>query len=162
MSVRDVPPDEFPGGDGSRTAPEGTPFAVDVSRDRRARWALAMFVAGPVIWSVHFMVVYLATEAGCTGDGPGLRLFDPPVPKVVTLAATAAAAVAVLACAGWSWRRWQASGSLPAADEAGDLAGGLPDRDRGGTLAFAGFLLSLLSVVTILFVGLPALVLPSC
>jgi hypothetical protein len=162
MSVRDIPPDEFPSGDGSRTAPEGTPFAVDVSRDRRARWALAMFVAGPVIWSVHFMVVYLVTEAGCTGDGPGLRLFEPPVPKVVTLAATVAAAAAALACAGWSWRRWQASDSVPAADEAADLAGGLRDRDRGGTLAFAGFLLSLLSVVTILFVGLPALVLSSC
>jgi hypothetical protein len=162
MSVRDVPPDEFPRGDGSRTATGGTPLAVDVSRDRRARWGLAMFVAGPLIWSVHFMVVYLVTEAGCTGDGPGLRLFDPPVPKVVTLAVTAAAAVAALACAGWSYRRWQASGSLPAADEAGDLAGGLPDRDRGGTLAFAGFLLSLLSVVTILFIGLPALVLTSC
>ena len=92
MSVRDVPPDEVPSGDGSRTAPEGTPFAVDVSRDRRARFALAMFVAGPVIWSVHFLLVYLVTEAGCSGDGPGLTLFDPPVPKAVTLAATAAAA----------------------------------------------------------------------
>jgi hypothetical protein len=117
-----------------------------------------MFVAGPVIWSVHFMLVYLVVEAGCSGDGPGLALFDPPVPKAVTLAATAVAAVAALACARWSWRRWQASGAEPAAD----LAGGLQDRDRGGTLAFAGFLLSLLSVVTVLFVGLPALVLPSC
>ena len=27
MSVRDVPPDEIPDGDGSRTAAEGTPFA---------------------------------------------------------------------------------------------------------------------------------------
>jgi hypothetical protein len=162
MSVRDVPPDEVPGGDGSRTAAGGTPFAVDVSRDRRARFALAMFVSGPLIWSVHFMLVYLVVEAGCSGEGPGLRLFDPPVPKVVTLAVTAAAAVAALACAGWSWRRWRASGSEPAADEAGDLAGGLADRDRGGTLAFAGFLLSLLSVLTILLVGLPALVLPSC
>jgi hypothetical protein len=162
MSVRDVPPDEVPGTDGSRTAVGGTPLAVDVSRDRRARFALAMFVAGPVIWSVHFMVVYLVVEAGCSGDGPGLELFDPPVPKVVTLAATAAAAVAALACARWSWRRSRAGGSEPAADEAADLAGGLPDRDRGGTLAFAGFLLSLLSVVTILLVGLPALVLPSC
>jgi hypothetical protein len=161
MSVRDVPPDEAPGGDGSRTAGEGTPFAVDVSRDRRARFALAMFVAGPVIWSVHFMLVYLVTEAGCSGDGPGLTLFDPPVPKVVTLAATAAAAVAALACAGWSWRRWRTNAEA-AADEAADLAGGLQDRDRGGTLAFAGFLLSLLSVVTILSVGLPALVLSSC
>ena len=157
MSVRGVPPDEVPSGDGSRTAAEGTSFAVDVSRDRRARFALAMFVAGPVIWSVHFLLVYLVVEAGCTGDGPGLTLFDPPVPKVVTLAVTAAAAVAALACAGWSWRRWRTN-----AAEAADLAGGLQDRDRGGTLAFAGFLLSLLSVVTILLVGLPALVLPSC
>jgi hypothetical protein len=162
MSVRDVPPDEVPSGDGSRTAADGTPFAVDVSRDRRARFALAMFVAGPVIWSAHFLLVYLVTEAGCSGDGPGLTLFDPPVPKVVMLVATAAAVAAALACAGWSWRRWQAGGSVPAADEAADMAGGLQDRDRGGTLAFAGFLLSLLSVVTILFVGLPALVLPSC
>ncbi len=162
MSVRDVPPDEVPSGDGSRTAAEGTPFAVDVSRDRRARFALAMFVSGPVIWSVHFMVVYLVTETGCSGDGPGLTLFDPPVPKIVTLAVTAVAVAAALACAGWSWRHWRASGAEAAADEAADLAGGHQDRDRGGTLAFAGFLLSLLSVATILFVGLPALVLPSC
>jgi hypothetical protein len=158
MSVRDVPPDEPSPPDGSRTAGEGTPFAVDVSRDRRARWALFMFVSGPVIWSVHFMLVYLVTEAGCSGDGPGLRLFNPPVPKAVTLAATAAAAAAALGCATWWYRRWQASEHEPVADKAADLA----DGDRGGTLAFAGFLLSLLSVVTVLFVGLPALVLPSC
>ena len=162
MSVRDVPPDEPSPQDGSRTARDGTPFAVDVSADRRARWALAMFVSGPVIWSVHFMVVYLVVEAGCSGEGPGLALFDPPVPKVVTLAVTAAAAAAALACATWWYRRWRASEHEPAADEAGDLAGSLTDRDRGGTLAFAGFLLSLLSVVTILSVGLPALVLASC
>jgi hypothetical protein len=162
MSVRDVPPDESPGGDGSRTAGEGTPFAVDVSRDRWARWPLAMFVSGPIIWSIHFLLVYLVTEAGCSGDGPGLRLFDPPVPKAVTLAATAAAAAAALGCATWWYRRWQASEQKLVADEAAGHAGDLTDRDRGGTLAFTGFLLSLLSVVTILFVGLPALVLPSC
>jgi hypothetical protein len=162
MSVRDVPPDEPSPRDGSRTAGEGTPFAVDVSQDRRARFSLFMFVTGPVIWSVHFMLVYLVAEAGCSGDGPGLSLFDPPVPKVVTLAATAAAAAAALACARWWYRRWRGGGSEPAADEAANLAGGLTDRDRGGTLAFAGFLLSLLSIVTVLFVGLPALVLPSC
>jgi hypothetical protein len=162
MSVRDVPPDEPSPPDGSRTAGEGTPFAVDVSRDRRTRWPLFMFVFGPVIWSVHFLLVYLVTEAGCSGGGPGLRLFDPPVPKVVTLAATAAAAAAALGCAMWWYRRWRAGEHEPAADEAGDLAGGLTDHDRGWTLAFTGFLLSLLSVVTVLFVGLPALVLPSC
>ena len=152
MSVRDVPPDETPGGDGSRTAGEGTPLAVDVSADRRARWSLAMFVAGPVIWSVHFMVVYLAVEAGCNGEGPGLRLFDPPVPTVVTLVATALAALACLGSARWGWRRRRAG------QEAADLDG----PGWGGSLAFAGFLMSLLGLVTVLFVGLPALVLPAC
>ena len=162
MSVRDIPPDEPSPPDGSRTAGEGTPFAVDVSQDRRARRALAMFVAGPVIWSVHFMLVYLVTEAGCSGGGPGLRLFDPPVPKAVTLAATAAAAAAALGCATWWYRRWQASEHEPVADAAADPVGDRTDHDRAGTLAFTGFLLSLLSVLTILFVGLPALVLASC
>jgi hypothetical protein len=162
MSGRDVPPDERSPQDGSRTAEEGTPFAVDVSADRRARWALAMFVAGPLIWSAHFLLVYLIVEAGCSGDGPGLRLFAPPVAKVATLAATAAAAAAALAGAGWSWRRWRASGQEPAADEAGGPAGSHQGGDLGGTLAFAGLLLSLLALVTVLAVGLPALFLPSC
>jgi hypothetical protein len=120
-----------------------------------------MFVAGPVIWSVHFMLVYLVTDAGCSGDGPGLSLFDPPVPKLVTLAATAAAAAAALGCATWWYRRWRPSEPEPAAGEAA-AGGGLREHTGGESLAFTGFLLSLLSVVTILFVGLPALVLPSC
>ena len=67
MSVRDVPPDESPGGDGSRTAGEGTPFAVDVSRDRRARWPLFMFVSGPVIWSIQRCSTR-AQMSICTGN----------------------------------------------------------------------------------------------
>jgi hypothetical protein len=121
-----------------------------------------MFVSGPVIWSVHFLVVYLVTEAGCSGDGPGLSLFDPPVPKAVTLAATAAAAAAALACATWWYRRWRTSEQEPAASSAAAEGGRLQEHGGGEALAFAGFLLSLLSVVTVLFVGLPALVLPSC
>jgi hypothetical protein len=142
--------------DGSRTAREGTPLAVDVSRDIRNRSTLAMFLAAPVIWSVHFMVVYLIVEAGCTGEGPGLALFDPPVPTVVTLVATAVAAVGCLVAAAWSYRRWRA-GRLEPAD-----GPGLEPPDRGGTLAFAGFLMSLLGFMIVLFVGLPALVMPAC
>jgi hypothetical protein len=163
MSVRYNPGDPLPGeGEGSRTAADGTPFAVDVTRDRRARGTAAVFVAGPLIWSAHFLLVYLVAEAGCTGDGPGLSLLDPPAPKVVTLVATAVAAAAALACARLTWRRWRASSGEPAADDAADLAGTFGEFDRGGTLAFVSVLLSMLSVVTVLFVGLPAVVLPSC
>lgn len=149
-----------PRDDGSRTAAEGTPVAVDVSRDRRARVTWVVFLAGPVIWFAHFMLVYLVAAAGCIGGGPGLRLLDPPVPAVVTLAATAVAAVACLGFAGWGYWWWRASMHQPG--EAGDRSSGPEDDDRGGSLAFAGFLLSLLGFVTVLFVGLPALVLPSC
>ena len=131
-----------------------------------------MFLAGPVIWSVHFMLVYLVAEAGCTGDGPGLRVFDPPVPTVVTLAATAVAAAAALGCARWAYRRWRMSTAGPATGEGAEPSGGgagdrsddlhLQDRHPGASVAFAGFLPSSLAVVTILLVGLPALVLPSC
>jgi hypothetical protein len=140
---------------GSMTGTGGTPVAVAASRVR-ARDVAAVFLAGPVIWSVHFMVVYLVAEAGCTGDGPGLEVFDPPVPTVVTLAATVVAALACLAAAAWGQRRWRAY-----KQERGHGAG-LEPPDLGGSLAFAGALLSLLGFVTVLYVGLTALVLPAC
>jgi hypothetical protein len=132
---------------------------VDVSRDLRARATWLVLLAGPVIWFAHFMVVYLVVEAGCTGDGPGLRLFDPPVPSIVTLAATAVAAIACLGFAGWGYRRWRVRAGAHADREP---SGGLESDDPGGSLAFTGLLLSLLSFLSVLFVGLPALVLPSC
>jgi hypothetical protein len=53
------------------TAPSGTPVAVDVSRDRRSRVIWVALLAGSVIWFVHLTLVYMVTEAGCTGGGPG-------------------------------------------------------------------------------------------
>ena len=143
--------------DGAMTAEGGTPFAVDVGRDRLTRVDWVVFLGGPVVWLTHFMVVYLVAEAGCTGDGPGLRAFDPPVPAAVTLVATALGAVACLAFAAWAQRRWVASRHGVATDHSG---GAGPDADhyRGETIAFAGLLLSLFALVGVIFVGLPALV----
>jgi hypothetical protein len=144
--------------DGVRTAEGGTPVSVDVSRDRPARVIWVVFLGGPVIWFTHFMLVYLVTEAGCSGDGRGFELFDPPVPAVTTLAATGVAAVGCLAFAAWAYRRWQTTRQGPAADQAAELSGPLPESDRDGSLDFGGLLLALFSFVSVLFVGLPALV----
>lgn len=131
-------------------------MAVDVSTNRRTKTLIVLLLAGPLIWSLHFLLVYFVVEAGCTGGGPGLDRFAPPVPTVVTLAATAVAALACLATAAWGYRRWRA-------DQREHAQGsGLEPPDTGGSLAFAGFLLSLLGFVTVLFVGLPALFLPAC
>jgi hypothetical protein len=145
---------------GRTTASRGTPYPVDISRDRGDRIVWVAFIGGPVVWFVHFMVVYLVAEAGCTGDGTGLDALDPPVPVVVTLAATALAALACGALARWSYRRWRAGADRTGA--AADLTGDVDDGDGRGSLAFAGMLLSVLSLVTILFVGLPAAFLPAC
>jgi hypothetical protein len=138
-------------GGGSRTGATGTPFPVDRSGDRGAGAAAALLVAGPVTFITHFMVVYLVGEAGCTGDGPGLEVFDPPVPRIVTLVATALAAVGCALATRWSWGRWRA------------LAGGygridVPAGGPGGTsvVPFAGVLVSAFSGLAVLFVGLPA------
>lgn len=145
--------------DGRRTGVDGTPVAVDVSRDRLARVTWVVFLGGPVIWFAHFMLVYLVTEAGCSGDGHGFDVFDPPVPAATTLAATAVAAIGCLGFGAWGYRRWQRTRNGPAADDASELSGPLPDRNGGGSLDFAAFLLALFSFVSVLFVGLPALVL---
>jgi hypothetical protein len=149
------------GSEGARTSGEGTPVAVDVSPDRRARIALAAFLGGPVTALTHFMLVYLVVEAGCTGDGPGLRAFDPPVPDIVTLGATVLGGAACLGVVAWNLSRWRGR-SRSETDEFGDRSDDLEAPDPGGSLALAGLLLALLSLATVLFVGLPALFLPAC
>lgn len=138
---------------GRTTGVHGTAFAVDLTADRRARDIWVVLLGGPLIWISHFMVVYLVAEAGCTGDGPGLEVFDPPVPTVLTLAATAVAAVACLGFAVWGYRRWAVGRSDR--EHLGDDSGRRP-------LAFIGFLLSVGSLVSVLLVGLPAPFVATC
>ena len=150
-------PDQAPG---STTAAHGTPVPVEVTRGRTGINSV-VFLAGPVIWTTHFLLVYFVTEAGCSAS-PGLDAFDPPVPEVVTLVATAVAAVASLWCARWAYRRWRAGSPAAGGDGPGGPAVDGESADSGRLLTFVGFLLSLLSFVIVLFVGLPALVLSSC
>ncbi len=135
---------------GARTDATGTPYPVPPTRDRAAWVSLIVFLAGPVIWFAHFILVYAVAEAGCTGGGHGLRAFDPPVPATFTLVATAVAAIASLGTAAWGYRRWRRD-----ADGAGD-------DDGHGPLAFGGLLLSLLSFLTVLGVGVNALFFGGC
>jgi hypothetical protein len=154
---------------GAHTASDGTPVPVDVSHDRRARRTWVVFLAGPVIWFSHFMLVYLVAEAGCTGDGRGLDVFDPPVPVVWTLVATVVAVGLCAAAAFGARRRWRADGSPagPAKDGEAEAHDAEPAEtadaeERSASLAFVGYVLSLFSLLAVLFTAAPALVLWSC
>ena len=178
MTAPDDRPDTSPDGDGAAdegrdgfdgketpggaTQTTGTPMAVDLASAPSTRRALAMFLAGPTIWFAHFMLVYLVAEAGCTGDGPGLSLLDPPVPAVTTLVATV---VAVAGCAWvtwWEYRMWRGGRRLGALDTPGGPPGGTDMDPDERPLAFVGVLLGLVSAMSVLFVGLPAIWLTGC
>ena len=146
---------------GSMTAPRGTPYPVDVASDRPARVIWAALLAGPVILMLHFTVVYLVAEAGCTGEGPGLSAFDSPVVEIVTIAATAGGAAGCLLVAAWNVRRWRASAPTARATS-GWPFGDVDDDDGAGAVAFAGALLASLSAATVILVGVATPFLPSC
>ena len=162
MSRPDPAGDDAAVTSGATTGVGGTPFAVDLAEDRRDRIVWVVFLAGPVTWLAHFVLVYLVAEAGCTGGGPGLEAFDPPVPTILTLATTVVAALGCLWSAAWAWRRWRTRPRTQPWGVTDDLAADLEQVDRDGLLAFAGFMLSVLSFVAVLLVGLPDLTLPAC
>lgn len=118
---------------------------------RPASWML--FVAGPVIWFAHFMVVYLLVEGACTVDPPETRLLGRPVLSTLTLGATVVAAIVALAPTTVAYRRWHSASGDDDWMEIGD---------DNQPLAFAGFLLGVLSIVAMGFVGLPAAFLDPC
>lgn len=144
---------------GARTGVGGTPYPVDVSADRRVRTTWLVLLAGPLIGLSHFMLVYLVAEAGCTGSGTGLRVFDPPVPEVVAVATTALAAAACLAAAALGYRRWRPPGG---GTSASGVEGDADELDRRQALGLAGFLLSSFFFLVVLFVGAPAPFLAPC
>jgi hypothetical protein len=142
---------------GARTAAAGTPVPVDIARDREARTVWVVLLAGPVLWFAHFMLVYLVAEAGCTGEGTGLRLFDPPVPAVTTVVATVVAAVACLGTMAWGLRWWRRD-----RDRRGDPGYTAQEFSAFASLAFVGALLSGLSFLAVLFVGVSGVVFTGC
>ncbi|MBW3662811.1 MAG: hypothetical protein KY469_06900 [Actinobacteria bacterium] len=150
--------------DGARSPSHGTPAPVEIATDIRQRSIWAIFLLGPVTWFAHFMVVYLVAEAGCTGDGPGLTVFDPPVPVALTLIATVPAVTVCAAGAVWGFRRWRLG--LRALEAGPDEAEELPDGLAAGRgppgLAFVGFLLSTFFLVAVLYTAAPATILGPC
>lgn len=103
---------------------------------------VVLFLAGPVIWFVYFMVVYLFAEAGCSPGG--LRV----APSVVTWFTVAVTVIAAIATATLAFR---------AARSLGEGSGGDWKLMRWG-----GAILGGLFVLAILLVGAPALVFAPC
>ena len=143
------------------TAGDGNvePTAAASPEARRRFLTLAgLFLAGPSIWMAHFFAVYLVAEVLCAVvvDADVLSL---PLLSAATLLATALAVAAVAVTTLLAYRRWRrsASASHAAGDDRAETQG-----EHDAEIALAGFLLGILFIVAILFVGMPAAVLDPC
>lgn len=113
----------------------------------RARWPV-LLLSGPVIWYLHFWLVYLVAEAGCA-PARGRPAPESLTWVTVTVLAVTAAAVGLISwLAVRAWQVWRQRNG-----EADSLI---------GHLAFIGLLLGLLFAFGTLLVGLSAAVLPPC
>lgn len=117
--------------------------------DRSAVVPWMLLLAGPVVWAVHFLSVYLAAEASCAAqEEAAIGFIGPDTLVVGIVGATVVAAGVCLAAAWTAWRRADSGGDGEVAVE--------------GAMAWAGALTGVGSAVAVLAVGLPALVIGPC
>ncbi|MBW3549056.1 MAG: hypothetical protein KY452_13115 [Actinobacteria bacterium] len=143
------------------TAGDGNvePTAAATPEARRRFLTLAgLFLAGPSIWMAHFFLVYLVAEAMCA-VGVDAEVLSLPLLSAATLLATALAVVAAAVTTLLAYRRWRTASASRASD--GDRSSE-PQGEHDAQIALAGFLLGILFIVAILFVGMPAAALDPC
>lgn len=114
-------------------------------------------LAGPIIWTVYFLVSYSLAEFGCRGGWLAGTLAGLPAASVVVVALTLVA-LAVSGLATYrTFRRWQRSQGDPNGDK-----GWFQVEDRHRFMVLAGLLLDVLFTFLILLSGIPALMLIPC
>ena len=130
---------------------------VPLPEEVRARTVWVPFLAGPVIWFAHFMLVYLLAEVLCKPLRVDVQVAGLPLVSFLTVVATVVAVGAAAAFTARAYRRWQAvTGRESSAADQHDVHG------PTGALAFTGFLLGVLFAVAVVFTGAPAFWLQPC
>jgi len=97
-----------------------------------------------VLWAAHFALCYVALALGCTAILGGSMLMTP---DLLRLALAAATGIAVLAGLWLLLRAWRAAG---------------PGHGHGGLLGRVRLVVAGLSLVAMLWTGLPLALLPLC
>jgi len=138
--------------------PELVSSRQETNSNPRTLWI--QLLAGPVLWSVHFLVSYLIVEAACQAAW-NFSILGIQGLSFVVIVLTVLAVLGTVLFAFRSYRGWR--------DIHSDRR--FRDQFRESTgwfegpvdfMYFSGFLLSVLFAVVILMVGLPALFLQPC
>jgi len=112
--------------------------------------SLIRITLAPVIWAGHFLLCYCTLAVVCAKGG------DVALWRGVLVAATVVALIAI-AWTGWrSFRQWDVRNTGDFTNREGHA------EDRHQFLGHAAFLLSLISGIGVIYVGLPLLLLEGC
>jgi hypothetical protein len=116
-----------------------------------SRYGLWLLIAGPLIWSGHFLAAYISAAVHCA-KRPEIALGDIRL-LILALTAAALAGIAAVGLVGLRYHVASPDG-LPHDDDTPE--------DRRSFLGFATLLLCGLSAVAVTFVALPALFFEVC
>ena len=125
------------------------------------RDSLFSLIAGPLVWTAHFLSLYLFTAIACAKGFFHDEILGLRVPQLFAGAVTVVAVVLILDAVVLCYRRWRGlSGEgrvapLPPHDSS-DMA------SRRRFMAYAGFLLSGLALIATIWETLPIVFFASC
>lgn len=115
---------------------------------------LYSITAGPILWFVHFMLVYMVAELGCRSNFNNVFYHTPETIRTIVLVLTVIALVGVIGGGGLAYRNWQA---LPNAGDSDTT-----DVIRTRFLVMMGGLLTALFILSIVATAAPAFVVSVC
>jgi hypothetical protein len=125
------------------------------------RDSLFSLIAGPLVWTAHFLSLYLFTAIACAHGFFDDEILGVRVVPLVGGAITLLAVVLILDALVLSWRRWRGrpwngeASPLPPHDS-NDIA------SRRRFMAYAGLLLSGIALIATIWQTLPILFFASC
>lgn len=127
-----------------------------VSRqDTRSLWLGAL--AGPITWSVYFMIGYLLVEVVCNSDFLDFSLFGMAAISALIIALTVVGLGVTIYAGFINYQKWRQPSEEDELDF-GEQLGNKPAR----FMALSGLLLCGLFTLVILLTGIPAFVLRPC
>ena len=125
------------------------------------RDSLFSLIAGPLVWTVHFLTLYIFTAIACAHGFFDHEIFGVRVVPLVGGAVTLVAVALILDALVLSYRRWRGK---PSDGEPAPL----PPHDRNDLvsrrrfMAYAGFLLSGLALMATIWETLPIVFFATC
>lgn len=130
-------------------------------RQETRSWTIWLqLLAGPILWSLHFILGYLLVEAFCQA-GWSFELLGLNGISLIVIALTVLALIGTALFAFKSYRSWRAfNPNHNMKDELRDSSHWFEQPVE--FVYFSGFVLTLLFAAVILMVGLPALFLHPC